>query len=233
MKILVSILSHKGGRDRICSCICTWLRDISSPHDYIIYGDNFIESTFKKSINVVNGNFSDIRINLPLKTLNMLEYVIQDSSWDFLYKCDDDTFLNFENLKKLLKNQDPVKDLYMGERIFLGKRDNVVEYAQGGAGYVLSRSAVEKCLPHLRSIAPNRRLNFDAEDYSVGKALSLSGIELIHNQLFNSGIHPNDASYRSNALKFYQNIMGDNYISTHYVRPDWMRILMDTKKPSN
>lgn len=231
MKILVSILSYKGGRERICSCISTWLRDIDPPHDYIIYGDNFIESTFRKSINVVNGNFKDVRINLPLKTLNMLEYIIQDTSWDFLYKCDDDTFLNFKNLKKLLKKYDPSKDLYMGERIFLGKTD--FQYAQGGAGYVLSRSSVEKCLPHLREIAPNRKRNYDAEDYSIGKALSLAGIELNHNKLFNSGMHPNDASYKSNALKSYQNMISNNYISTHYVRPDWMKILMDTKKPSN
>ena len=231
MKILVSILSYKGGLDRICSCICTWLRDLDNPHDYIIYGDDFIESTFKKSINVVNGNFRDIRINLPLKTLNMLEHVIQDSSWDFLYKCDDDTFLNFENLKKLLKNQDPTKDLYMGERIYLGKRE-VVEYAQGGAGYVLSRSAVEKCLPYLREIAPNRRLNFDAEDYSIGKSLSLGGVELEHSPLFYSGIDPGNRRYRKEALVECENKIAQGFISAHYVRPDWMKILMDTKKPS-
>ena len=80
-------------------------------------------------------NDGEHRIRLPEKTYKMLNESL-NHDWDFLFKCDDDTFVAFDKLIDLLKNYDSKSDLYLGRRILFDKK---FEYAQGGAGYILTR----------------------------------------------------------------------------------------------
>jgi hypothetical protein len=90
-------------------------------------------------------------------------------------------------------------------------------YAQGGGGYILSRSAVEKCLYSLKYFYKDKSKNESAEDYSVGLALHEQQINLKHTDLLSS--QPVLDAEQSACIDA---INKNNKITTHYVNPDTM-----------
>ena len=71
--------------------------------------------------------------NLPIKVRAFFRYVLEHFEFEWLFKCDDDTYLVPERLLSLLGAHDVVGDRLLASR----------GSAQGGAGYLLSRNAVE------------------------------------------------------------------------------------------
>lgn len=212
MNVLVGILTCEKTSSLASACLDTWIKEINPPH-------NFFFACSKSQVGSSN-HFIDCqpdggekRFLLPEKVYKMFSKAL-DFSWDFFYKCDDDTYLNFNRYLDYIKTLDPKKDLYIGRRVNKlnwNKFKSNLYYAQGGAGYTLSRSSMEKCLPILKNICKDRSKNMRAEDYSVSYCLSKSNISLTHNPLFHTRIAGEDQSSCEDAiLKF-------NSCSTHYV----------------
>lgn len=212
MKILTAILSCSDTQDRANSCLNTWIKDIKPPHNYFFYGDEKQSKTMMNTWNCTPDK-GECRSRLPEKTYKMLVKSL-DYEWDFLFKCDDDTFVDFGNLVKLLEKYDPKTDLYLG-----GKIVNPFPYGQGGAGYALTRTAVKKCIDLLKHLYNDTSKNKNAEDYSVGLALKEQGINLTHTNLLST---PNPNTSKQNQSVCINAIIKENKITTHYVNSETM-----------
>lgn len=87
------------------------------------------------------------------KTLSMFEWVLKQMDagglrrWDWVFKCDDDTYVVVDELTASLNEYDPSQPWFIGNLIQpTGKTESV----SGGAGYALSRGLLEKWRPHLK-----------------------------------------------------------------------------------
>ncbi|KAM9737207.1 LOW QUALITY PROTEIN: glycoprotein-N-acetylgalactosamine 3-beta-galactosyltransferase 1 [Menidia menidia] len=94
-------------------------------------------------------NVSEGRENLYWKTIRAFQHIHQHHllQFDWFLKADDDTFVVVENLSFLLSRYDPEQPLYLGRRF----RPFVAQgYMSGGAGYVLSREALQRFVEGFR-----------------------------------------------------------------------------------
>jgi hypothetical protein len=98
---------------------------------------------------------------LPQKTLGFCRWALDHANFEYLFKADDDTYLDLDRLAAY----DPAGADYIGH--------DIGGYASGGAGYWLSRRAVEILV---KAGLPNT----GAEDVLVGKAMAAAGISLRH-----------------------------------------------------
>jgi len=212
MKILVAILTCKSFQNRADACYKSWIQDIQEPHSYYFYGSKNQSEKISKTWNC-EPNDGEARFRLPEKTYKMLVKSL-NYDWDFLFKCDDDTYVNFNKLVEFLKDYDANDDLYLGKKI--GKP---FAYAQGGAGYILTRSVVIKCLESLKHFYKDKTKNKLAEDYSVGLALKEQGINLTHTNLLST---PAPAIAIQNQSVCIDAIINEHKITTHYVNSETM-----------
>jgi hypothetical protein len=97
---------------------------------------------------------------LPQKVRAFFRYALAHFEFDYLFKCDDDTYVLPERLFGLLK-------LKPG---FVGSLDWWPSHADGGAGYLLSREAV-------RFVADEPYPKAGPEDVWVTRTLRSAGIE--------------------------------------------------------
>jgi len=224
MKILVAILTCSSTQTRADACLATWIKDIKSPHDYFFYGNKTQSEKMPKTWNC-EPDKGECRNGLTEKTYKMLVKSL-DYEWDFLFKCDDDTYVCFDRLIEFLKTYDPSQDLYIGKQ--LGQKG----YAQGGAGYVLTRSAVKKCIESLKHFYRNRSkiegiygIKQAAEDYYVGLALKEQEINLT--PTFSLSWGPPPAVVKENQSVCIDEIIKKNKITTHYVLPETMETIYE------
>lgn len=215
MKMLVAILTYEGTQSNADACIKTWVQDLKSPHEYYFYGSKTQSEKMPKTWNCEPDD-GEARFRLPQKTYKMLVKSL-DHDWDFLFKCDDDTFVDFGNLVKLLEKYDPKTDLYLG-----GKIVNPFPYGQGGGGYVLTRGAIKKCINSLKHLYNDTSKNKRAEDYSVGLALKEQGINLTHTDLLST---PDPNTAKQNQSVCIDAIIKERKITTHYVTPETMKAI--------
>ena len=213
MKILTTILTCSGTQRRANTCLNTWIKDVQAPHDYYFYGDELQALTMAKTWNCTPDD-GECRSRLPEKTYKMLTESL-NHEWDFLFKCDDDTYLNFNQLVEFLQDYNASDDLYIGKQLI-----NPFPYAQGGAGYILTRTAVQKCLKSLKYIYGDKSKNKNAEDYSVGLALRDHKIDLINTGSLST---PNPNIARKDQSVCINAIIKENKITTHYVTPETMK----------
>tara|TARA_B100000085_G_C18563585_1_gene520599 strand:+ start:6498 stop:7172 length:675 start_codon:yes stop_codon:yes gene_type:complete len=220
MKILTAILTCSSTQDRANTCLNTWIREIRLPHDYVFYGDESQSQSMNKTWNC-SPDEGESRRGLPEKTYKMLVKSLKHE-WDFLFKCDDDTYVVFDSLIEFLKNYDPSQDLYIGSE--LGRQG----YAQGGAGYILTRTAVKKCINSLKYLYGDKSIfsgnKLGAEDYSVGLALREQKINLTHTNLLSTA---NPTIAKENQSVCFDAIIKDNKITTHYIKPHTMDKIYD------
>lgn len=214
MKILTTILTCSATQKRANACLDTWVKDIQSPHDYYFYGDKLQSCMMTKTWNCTP-NGGECRSRLPEKTYKMLTESLS-YEWDFLFKCDDDTYLNFNQLVEFVQDYNASDDLYIGKELM-----NPFPYAQGGAGYILTRTAVQKCLESLKYIYCDKSKNKNAEDYSVGLALKEQKIDLVHIDSLSAQDHA-IAIVKQNQSVCIDDIIKNNKITTHYVEPHTM-----------
>jgi hypothetical protein len=186
MRIMIGALScwkYKERRDR---CEQTWMREGDTlngtspgePPQYL----HTIEHTITRSVFLIGspgleepaltGRYlllpgpSDYR-SLPQRTRAFCQWAIAHDDWDYLFKCDDDTYVAMSRLLRY-----PLTADYIGAEWTPG-----VGYASGGAGYFLSRKAVEVVAEHLtRKEGP--------EDVYVRDALASQGIPFTQDQRF-------------------------------------------------
>ena len=165
MKILVAATTNHTTQDRMNAALDTWVKDINPPHDYAFIGSTEQSKTIEKCWDC-SPKKGEHRDRLPEKLLKGLKKSLE-YEWDFLYKCDDDTYVNFKNLEKFLKTKVGAKNFIASRRCWpicknadrqktfkqmadankiklpKGFFDDFT-WAQGGAGIVLSRDLTEK-----------------------------------------------------------------------------------------
>lgn len=220
MKILVTILTHSGSQSNADTCIKTWVNDIHHPHEYYFYGDDRQSNITARTWNCTPDD-GESRRRLAQKSYKMLIKSL-NHQWDFLFKCDDDTFVAFDRLINLLKNYNSKDDLYIGTPL----NKNGIKYGQGGAGYILTRTAVKKYIEvfelFYNDISNNKFAPpfGQSEDYSMGFSLKEKQINLTNTNLLST---PDPAIAKQNQSVCIDAIIKDNKITTHYVKPNTMK----------
>ncbi|GMS79495.1 hypothetical protein PENTCL1PPCAC_1670, partial [Pristionchus entomophagus] len=112
--------------------------------------------------------------NLFYKSRYAFYYIseIMRADYDWFVKADDDTYLIVDNLRKYLRTLDPTQPYYVGYRM---KPYLDHGYNGGGAGYVLSRKALELFARHAydnETICPDDPY----EDVGIARCLANLGI---------------------------------------------------------
>ena len=90
---------------------------------------------------------------------------------------DDDTYVIMENIRYAVMNFDPNEPLWMGRHF---RPYNPDGYMSGGAGYLLSRKAVEKFVVEALHLPKDCKVKEDTgvEDGEMGKCLHAVGVKV-------------------------------------------------------
>jgi hypothetical protein len=189
----------------------TWLKDLEGADYRYFIGQPAI---VPGELDAVYLDCPDSYDKLPLKTRAMLQWAAAER-YDWVFKCDDDTYVRPD----LLLASNFATDNYSG---FIDGRwgsfvqtttgcsqEIIYAYAQGGAGYWLSRRAVGIVAEHML-------VNEYCEDLAVGKTLAMHGISPVHDTRYQPQVGPREIEYPDARA---------NFITLHKVNPQQMRLL--------
>ncbi|XP_075163755.1 glycoprotein-N-acetylgalactosamine 3-beta-galactosyltransferase 1-like [Haematobia irritans] len=174
------------------------------------------------------------RQNLWHKTNLALKYIydnhLNDADW-FL-KADDDTYVIMENLRYMLYPYPSEAPLYFGCKLMQFIQQG---YMSGGAGYVLSKSSLEKFATTAYNNNQVCNHTFKEEDIQLGKCLENIGVIAGDTRddegkerfipLTPNTVIPNNLSKWYPKLVYHAmnekvNCCSDHAISFHYIEPD-------------
>ena len=199
-QILVGICSSHAHPERRQACRDTWLKNSAEDVSSLFFvGLNDGQSSPMKEQDTLELEAPDTYHELPEKVLNFFQWALDHSNFQWLFKCDDDTYLNLHRLKTL---PDPSYDLIGDDSV------RTRGAPSGGAGYLLSRSTAERLCQDdsLKLTGP--------EDIIIGKAVNGYGLT-------------SHATERL-CLSSYPFPTPDNdMISAHWCSPERMRIIHD------
>jgi len=182
------------------------------------------------------------RDNLWAKTKAAFKYVHKHhrGSYDYVLKADDDTYVVVENLRLLLSKYPPTQPIYFGRRFKPYVKQG---YMSGGAGYVLTATAVDRFVEILDDKSKCRADGDGHEDVEIGICLEKAGVvagdsrdsfgretfmpfvpehHLIPGHIPKDMWYWNYIYYKSEAGP---NCCSDYAISFHYVAPNMMYVL--------
>ena len=128
-RVLVGVCSHSGNRKQRDAVRETWLQRCPDwVHVVFFSGERDADEG-----DVVPLRCADDYMSLPTKVQTFFEYAVQNESFDYLFKCDDDTYLVPERLSQLLTLEaEIVGDMNIEKRWWFS----------GGAGYLMTRETV-------------------------------------------------------------------------------------------
>ena len=130
----------------------------------------FMSSETDESFPTVGLGIPEGRSYLWGKTKAAFQYVydhhLNDADW-FL-KADDDTYVIVENMRAMLKNYDPSEAIYFGRKF---KPYVSQGYMSGGAGYVLSKTALTRLIQKGFNGHQCQEGDKGIEDLYIGKCL--------------------------------------------------------------
>jgi len=137
--------------------------------------------------------------SLPQKVLTFFRWALDHSNFQWLFKCDDDTYLKLDRLKTL---PDSAYDLIGDESV----RNRGAP--SGGAGYLLSRPTVERLCEDssLQTTGP--------EDIIIGKAVNGYGLK-------------SQATTKLCLSSYPFPTPTNDMVSAHWCNPERMRIMHD------
>jgi len=167
-RILIGALSGAAKTARRDACRATWLAGIDARDDVqcvFLRGDPGLSKPELRGDELWLPCPDDYA-SLPQKTRGFCRWALANAQFEYLFKCDDDTYVCLDRLLQVPSGLD-----YCGWK--LGRRS----YASGGAGYLLSRRAAEV-------VARDVVEQTGPEDRLVGQHLHRTGIALVHDPRF-------------------------------------------------
>lgn len=147
-------------------CRLSWLQD-QTPHVEAIFGMSRENGYTPQHPDEVTLECHDSYNFLPERTRALCGFALGLSAWDYLLKCDDDTYVQIPRLQEFVDSLPP-ETHYVGNECWNPPR----QYASGGAGYLLSRKAAEIVANHLTPPA-------GYEDLLVGRLLARHHIPFV------------------------------------------------------
>ncbi|MBO9357380.1 hypothetical protein GG851_25580 [Bordetella petrii] len=201
---LVVIFSCKGYLDtRIETMRKGWLAKLSElavPYIIVIGdGDGRLEG------DIVHLDAPDDYEGLPQKTLKAIEWVFSRTQYSYMYKVDDDCFLNaeeffdsfsyrkFDYYGRIIRRQPGLldrawhheKSTSLRGKYELDKSPGGSVYADGGSGYVISRHAMHAVLNAATTRAGHELIKYSfMEDKLLGDLLALEKINVADEDYF-------------------------------------------------
>jgi len=163
-RILIGALSGWQYHDRREMCRSTWMKDgdDGDVQSLFLLGCPSAKQPEQMGLHALACPCPDDYESLPQKTWWFAKWALQRDDWDYLFKCDDDTYISIPRLLAYdLEGRD-----YVGAEWRPG-----VSYGSGGAGYFLSRRAAAIVAEHLEAYPTG------PEDLHVGQVLRAAGIE--------------------------------------------------------
>ncbi|XP_075706270.1 glycoprotein-N-acetylgalactosamine 3-beta-galactosyltransferase 1-like [Rhinoderma darwinii] len=199
----------------------------------------FMSSTTNDTFPTIGLDTKEGRDQLYWKTIRAFQYVHKNylDQADWFFKADDDTYVVVENLRWMLSNYTSDEPVYFGKRFKPFAKQG---YMSGGAGYVLSKEALNRFVEGFRTGACQHRTS--VEDLALGQCMEKMGViagdsrdtekrETFHPFPPESHLTEHfDKSYWYWSYCLYPIVEGpqccsDLAISFHYVDPTLMHIL--------
>jgi hypothetical protein len=131
-RILIGICSCRGMRERREAVRDTWMRHVPAGIEAVFFVGGGAAST---EPGVVSLPVPDDYNALSLKVHAFYRYALDRFGFEYLFKCDDDTYVHLERLHALARRRLD----FVGSREFESHG-----FASGGAGYLMSRAVVEQ-----------------------------------------------------------------------------------------
>ncbi|MBI1249051.1 hypothetical protein GC197_14565 [bacterium] len=137
LRIAIGVLTAKNYDKRRQACRDTWAgTNLPSNVDLMfLIGDPSTKLPYRKK-DILYCPCPDDYPSLPQKTRWFCLWALANCNCDYLFKCDDDTYLAVDRLLEILPSHD-----YFGY--------DIQGYASGGAGYALSRQAALVVAAHM------------------------------------------------------------------------------------
>lgn len=204
--IFVGICSCHGARARREACRETWLSRIPQGIAYKFFLGNKTQEKDEAGnddvapeedmSDVIQLDVNDSYAFLPAKGIAFYQFALQHYSFDWLFKCDDDTYVALDRLETICKNDcDLVGDISVLKR----------GAPSGGAGYLMSRKLVEQFVQHESEIPKT-----GSEDLIFGDLTRNLGARMRADKRLNLGNNP---SPRHN----------NDVVSCHWCSPEKLR----------
>lgn len=158
-RVLIGALSGRIYEDRRERCRQTWMRDATAmgvDAFFLMAADDGPRRD--GDILYIPGH--DAYDFLPQRTLWFCRYALERDDWDWLFKCDDDTYVCMTRLLAAVEEYSRQPNVsYVGAEWTPG-----VNYGSGGAGYLINRQCA-------RIIASEMLNPIGSEDMMVGQHL--------------------------------------------------------------
>jgi hypothetical protein len=196
-RVLVGICTAQAYVSRRQAVRETWLaRDVEGVHAVFFHGKT--PDPTENPADTIELNVADEYNFLPAKVLAFFRHALEHYDFEWIFKCDDDTYLAMDRLLSMLdENYGLVGDAMLGGR----------GAPSGGAGYLLSRKTVEQ-LVALDDVAET-----GPEDLIIGRlAVNRLGIPFLVSKRLCS-------DYSRIPRK------DNDFVSAHWCSPQKMRIV--------
>lgn len=143
----------------------------------------FVANTKRTGPHIIHSTVDEKRNNLMKKVTNAFKHIYANlmSEFDWIFKCDDDTYAILENMRFLLSHYNSSKPGYLGYHF---NRHVHNGYMSGGAGYVLSKAAFKTLVEEglYKDICNFSPTNLDpeaSEDINIGQCLNKTGVPVL------------------------------------------------------